>query len=164
VLLKGQTSFDGLATARALAAEAEGADLVLFGMKAIDDDQQQVGPMVAELLGLPCVTVVAEFELEDGKVVCHREVEGGVEIVEAPLPAVITMTKGKFEPRYPSLKGIMAAKKKPLEEKDAQLGESQLQVRELSYPPERPAGRIIGEGVDAVPELVRLLREEAKVF
>lgn len=164
VLLKGQTSFDGLATARAIAAEASGADLLLFGMKAIDDDQQQVGPMVAELLGLPCVSVVAEFELEDGKVVCHREVEGGVEIVEAPLPAVITMTKGKFEPRYPSLKGIMAAKKKPLEEKDAQLGESHMQVRELSYPPERPAGKIVGQGVDAVPELVRLLREEAKVF
>lgn len=165
-LLKGQPTLDGLATARALAEEIRGAnpDLILLGMKAVDDDQQQVGPMLAELLGLPCVTVVAEMEFEDGNVVCHREVEGGVEIVEAPLPAVITLTKGKYEPRYPSLKGIMAAKKKPLEEKDAQLGSSRVTVQSLQPPPERPAGRIVGQGADAVPELVRLLREEAKVI
>ncbi|HEX6940825.1 MAG TPA: electron transfer flavoprotein subunit beta/FixA family protein [Longimicrobiales bacterium] len=166
VLLRGEPTLDGLATARALAAEAKerGAELILFGMKAVDGDQQQVGPMVAELLGLPCVTVVSEFEVADGKVVCHREVEGGVEVVEAPLPAVLTITKGKYEPRYASLKGIMAAKKKPLEEKDAQLGGSRVRIRELRYPPERPAGRIVGEGADAVPELVRLLREEAKAL
>jgi electron transfer flavoprotein beta subunit len=166
VLLKGNVSLDGLATARALANEIQqlAPDLVLFGMKAVDDDQQQVGPMVAEILGLPCISVVAEMEIEDGKVVCHREIEGGVEVVEATLPAVVTMTKGKFEPRYPSLKGIMAAKKKPLEEKPAQLGESRIQVRELSYPPDRPAGRIVGTGVDGVAELVRVLREEAKVL
>lgn len=166
VLLKGEPSMDGLATARALAAELKemGADLILFGMKAVDDDQQQVGAMVAELLGLPCVTVVAKFEVADGRVVCHREVEGGFEVVEAPLPAVITVTKGEYEPRYASLKGIMAAKRKPLEEKDAQSLESRVTVRAMSYPPERPAGRIVGEGPDAVPELVRLLREEAKVL
>ena len=166
VLLKGQPTLDGLATARALAAELKSAkpDLVLLGMKAVDDDQQQVGPMLAELLGLPCVTVVAKFELGGGKVVCHREIEGGVEVVEAPLPAVVTITKGDAVPRYASLKGIMAAKKKPLEERDAQLGASRVQVRSLSSPPERPAGRIVGQGVDAVPELVRLLRDEARVL
>jgi electron transfer flavoprotein beta subunit len=166
ILLKGEASQDGLATARALAAEIKplSPDLVLFGMKAVDDDQQQVGAMVAELLGLPGVTVVAEMEIEEGKVVCHREIEGGVEVVEVALPAVITMTKGKFEPRYPSLKGIMAAKKKPLEEKPAQLGTSRVQLRDLSYPPDRPAGKIVGTGVDAVAELVRVLREEAKVL
>lgn len=166
VLLKGDTTMDGLATAKALAAELKdaGADLILFGMKAADDDQQQVGPMAAELLGLPCVTAVAELSVEDGKVVCEREVEGGVEVSEAALPAVVTMTKGPHEPRYPSLKGIMAAKRKPMEEKDAQLGESRVELRSLEYPPERPAGKIVGEGPDAVPELVRLLREEAKVL
>jgi len=166
VLLKGQPTMDGLATARALAEEIRGAnpDLVLLGMKAIDDDQQQVGPMVAELLGLPCITVVAEMEFEDGKVVCHREIEGGVEIVEAPLPAVVTLTKGKYEPRYPSLKGIMAAKKKPLEEKEAKLGDARISVLSLQPPAERAAGKIVGQGADAVPELVRLLREEAKVI
>ncbi len=166
VLLKAQPTMDGLATAKALAAELKGAqpDLVLLGMKGVDHDQQQVGPMLAELLDLPCITVVSEMEVTDSAVVAHREVEGGVEVVEAPLPALLTITKGKVEPRYPSLKGIMAAKKKPLEEKDAQMGESRLRVTSLTPPADRPPGRIVGTGVDAVPELVRLLREEAKVL
>lgn len=165
-LLKGQPTLDGLATARALAAEikADSPELVLLGMKAADAEQQQVGPMLAELLGVACVTAVAKLEVEGGSVVCHREIEGGIEVVEAPLPAVVTITKGEFEPRYPSLKGIMAAKKKPLDEKEAQLGESRIKVKSMSLPPERPAGRVVGQGVDAVPELVRLLRDEAKVL
>jgi electron transfer flavoprotein beta subunit len=166
VLLKGQVTLDGLATARALAAEIRdvAADLVLLGMKAVDDDQQQVGPMLAELLDLPCITVAAQVEIEGANVVCHREIEGGIEVVEAPVPAVISITKGAFETRYPSLKGIMAAKKKPLEEKDAQLGESRIELRSFTAPSERPAGRIVGQGVDAVPELIRVLRDEAKVL
>ena len=166
ILLKGTTSFDGLSTARALAAEIKAAapDLVLLGMKAVDGDQQQVGPMLAELLGLPCITVAAEIEVADASVVAHREIEGGVEVVETTLPAVVTVTKGKVEPRYPSLKGIMAAKKKPLEEKEAQLGAGRLELESLAPPPDRPPGRIVGTGVDAVPELVRLLREEARVL
>jgi electron transfer flavoprotein beta subunit len=166
VLLRGEVGLDGLATARALAAELRDTDagLILFGMKAVDDDQQQVGPMVAELLGLPCVTVVGEFAIEGDRVVCHREVEGGTEVVEAPLPAVLTITKGKYEPRYASLKGIMAAKKKPLEEKDAAPGASRIEVLGLDYPAERSAGMIVGTGPEAVPELVRLLRDEAKAL
>ncbi len=166
VLLQGDVGMDGLATARAIAAElAERTpDLVFFGMKAVDGDQQQVGLMAAELAGLPAVSVVATVELEDGKAVCHRESEGSVEVLEVPLPAVVTITKGEHEPRYPSLKGIMAAKRKPLEEKPAQVGEERLDVRELTEPPARPEGRIVGEGADAVSELVRLLREEAKVL
>ena len=163
VHLKGEPTLDGLATAKALAAELEGADadLVLFGVKAADDDGQQVGPMTATLLGRPCVTAVATFEVEDGTAVCHREVEGGTEVVEVDLPAVITVTKGPFEPRYASLKGIMAAKRKPLEAKDVDVPEARLKVDALDPPPERPEGRVVGEGPDAVPELVRLLREEA---
>ena len=166
VRLEGTPDMDGLATSRALAAELRdaGADLVLMGMKAVDGDQQQVGPMTAELLGLPCITVAAEILLEDAAIVAHREAEGGIEIVEAPLPAVVTITKGPYEPRYPSLKGIMAAKKKPLDEKQAQLGTSRIRVHTLAPPPERPAGRIVGHGADAVPELVRLLQQEAKVL
>ena len=80
------------------------------------------------------------------------------------LPAVLAAQKGLNEQRYASLKGIMAAKRKPMEEKSAQGGESRLTVRKLAYPPERPAGRIVGEGPDAAPELVRLLREEAKTL
>lgn len=166
ILLKGDAGSDGLATAKALARELEGmgASLVLFGMKGADMDQQQVGPMAATILGLPCATAVSDFDLAGETLTCRREVEGGTESLEMDLPAVVTLTKGKYEPRYASLKGIMAAKRKPLEEKEAQAEESRLIVRQLSYPPERPAGRIIGEGPDAAPELVRLLREEAKAL
>jgi electron transfer flavoprotein beta subunit len=166
ILLKGQPTIDGSATAKALAEEIKthSPDLVLAGMKAVDNDQQQVGVMLAEYLGMPSVSVVAEVEVEGGNIVAHREIEGGVEVVEVPTPSVITTTKGKHEPRYPSLKGIMAAKKKPLEEKDAQLPPSRLKIRSLSTPPERAAGKIVGNGADAVPELVRLLKEEAKVL
>jgi electron transfer flavoprotein beta subunit len=166
LLLQGDVTMDGLATAKALAAELENRDdaLVLFGVKAVDDDQQQVGPMVATLLGRPCVTAVASFEVADGRITCHREVEGGTEVVEVALPAVLTVTKGAFEPRYASLKGIMAAKRKPLERKEATAQASRLTVDALELPPARPEGRVVGEGPEAVTELVRLLREEAKVI
>jgi electron transfer flavoprotein beta subunit len=166
VLLTGEADMDGLATAKALAAELQGADapLVLVGVKAIDDDQQQVGPMLAVLTGRACVTGVSSFEVKDGRAVCQREVEGGSEVVEAELPAVLSITKGEHEPRLASLKGIMAAKKKPLEERPARGGGSRIRVRALREPAPRPAGRIVGEGPDAVPELVRLLREEAKAI
>jgi len=157
---------DGFVTAQALAAELKdgGWDLILFGKMAIDDYNHQVGPMVAELLGLPCVTAVAHLEIEGGRGVAEREIEGGIEVVEFPLPAVLTADKGLNEPRYPALKGIMAAKKKPLEVKVVQLGAGSIEVLAMTPPPERKEGKIVGEGPGAVPELVRLLREEAKVL
>lgn len=166
VLLRGEVTPDGLATAQALAAELKALDapLVLLGVKAADDDQQQVGPMVATLLGRPCATSVSSFEIAGDRIRCRREVEGGTEVVELPLPAVVTITKGPYEPRYPSLKGIMAAKKKPLEVKDAVATTPRIRVEVLELPAERNAGRFIGQGADAVPELVRRLREEANVL
>ena len=167
VLLKAdRIPADALAVAKALAAEVKdgGYDLVLFGKMAVDDYNHGVGPMVAELLGLPCVTAIAKLELEGGKGVAEREIEGGVEVVEFALPAVLTAEKGLNTPRYPALKGIMAAKKKPIEIKPAALGEARIAVTALGLPPDRKAGRIVGEGPDAVPELVRLLREEAKLI
>jgi electron transfer flavoprotein beta subunit len=157
---------DGLETAKALAAELKdgGWDLILFGKMAIDDYNHQVGPMVAELLGLPCVTAVAHLEIDGAKGTAEREIEGGIEVVDFPLPAVLTTDKGLNEPRYPALKGIMAAKKKPLDVKPTQLGAGAAQVVAMTPPPERKEGKIVGEGPDAVPELVRLLREEAKVL
>jgi len=165
-LLVGEPTIDGLATAKVLAAELQGAEapLILFGVKAADDDQQQVGPMVATLLGRPCVTGVSSFEIQGSTAVCQREVEGGSEVVEVDLPAVLTITKSTYEPRYASLKGIMAAKKKPLEQKDAAAAAPKLQVVKLTEPAPRSSGRIVGEGPDAVPELVRLLREQANAL
>jgi len=168
VLLRAQgaVTMDGLATAKGLAAELETREeqLVLFGVKAGDDDQQQVGPMVATLLGRPCASNVTSFEVGEGMLRCHRDVEGGTEVVELDLPAVVTLTKGAFELRFASLKGIMAAKRKPLDVKDVDLPESRLSVERLDYPPERAEGWILGEGADAVPELVQLLRDEANVL
>jgi electron transfer flavoprotein beta subunit len=157
---------DPLAVARALAAEIRGlnADLVWLGKQAVDDDQAQVGPMVAELLELPCATAIATLALEGGRARVEREVEGGREVVELELPAVLTADKGLNEPRYASLKGIMAAKKKPIEEKPAALGEPRLEILALELPAPRKAGRVVGQGAAAVAELVRLLREEAKAL
>ena len=157
---------DGLAIARALAAELKdgGYDLILFGKMAVDSSNQVVGPMTAELLGLPCVTAASKLEITDRQGKARRELEGGAELLEFPLPAVVTIDEGIARPRYPSLKGIMAAKKKPLEIKPAQLGEVRLSVKKMELPPDRAAGRIVGEGAAAVPELVRLLQTEAKVL
>ena len=157
---------DSLAVARALADAVRplGASLVWLGKQAVDDDAAQVGPMLATLLELPCVTVIAAFDLQGGNATVEREIEGGREVIEVTLPAVLTTEKGLNEPRYASLKGIMAAKKKPIEERPAALGEPSLEVVSMALPPPRGAGRIVGEGPAAVPELVRLLREEARVI
>ena len=166
VLLRTDAGVEGLGVARLLADEIRDRpfDLLLFGVKAVDDDLQAVGPMVAELLDLPAATSVTEFEVVDGKVTAQREIEGGVEVLELRIPCALTMTKGAYKPRSASLKGIMAAKKKTIEDKQVEAPTAGVKVGELSYPPERSAGRILGEGPDAVPELLRVLREEAKVI
>jgi len=166
VLLKGEPSPDGLGTAQKLATAIRERefDIVLFGKQAVDDDNLQVPLMVAELLDVPAAAVVVDLEVDGNSVTATREIEGGHEIFEFELPAVVAAQKGLNEPRYPSLKGIMAAKKKPLEEVDAGDAEARLEVLEMMGPPERTGGEIVGEGPDAVPELVRKLREEAKVI
>ena len=157
---------DGLAIAKALAAELKdgGYDLVLFGKHAFDSSAGVVGTATAELLGMACVTAASQLSVESGKGTARRELEGSAEILSFSLPAVVTIDEGIARPRYPSLKGIMGAKKKPLESKPAQLGPVRVTVQKEELPPERPAGRIIGEGVAAIPELVKLLQNEAKVL
>jgi electron transfer flavoprotein beta subunit len=166
VLIKTDQVLDSLATAKALAAAIKEIpyDLILSGKQGVDDDNLQVGPMVAELLNIPCVTYISELKLENGKATVKREVEGGMEIVEATLPVMFTAEKGLNEPRYPALRGIMMAKKKTIQEKQMQLDALKIQIVNIEYPPTRKGGKIVGQGVDAVPELVRLLREEAKVI
>jgi electron transfer flavoprotein beta subunit len=158
--------FDGMAIAHALAAELKGStyDLILFGRMATDTANGTVGPMTAELLGLPCVTGISQLDIASGRGTARRDLEGASETVQFPLPAVLTIDEGIARPRLPSLKGIMAAKKKPLEVKPAQLGTPNLVVEAMELPADRPPGRIIGEGADAVPELLRLLQTEAKVL
>ncbi len=169
ILVKGGTNFDGAAVAGILAAVLRGKkfDLLLFGKQAVDDDGFQVPTGVAHLLDLPRVNVCTALEVEGGRARARRQIEGGEESVELPLPCVVSVQKGIngiHDPRYPSLKGIMAAKKKPVETVDAAVVEARLEVVKMELPPDRPPGRIVGQGVEAVPELVRLLREEAKVL
>lgn len=167
VLLKVDAlPLDPFPVASALADElrAGGFDLILCGKIAADDSSHATGVMVAELLGLPAVSAVSSLVIADGKGTAEREIEGGVEVAEFALPAVITAEKGLNEPRYPALKGIMAAKKKPLEVKPTTLAATGLAVVELAYPAERKGGRIVGEGADAVPALIEALQTEAKVL
>jgi electron transfer flavoprotein beta subunit len=161
-----EVPFDGLAIARALATELKDGnyDLILFGRMATDTASGTVGPMTAELLGLPLVTSISQLEIGNGRGKARRDLEGASETVEFPLPAVLTIDEGIARPRLASLKGIMAAKKKPLEVRPAQLGKPHLVVEMMELPAERPPGRIIGEGAEAVPELLRLLQTEAKVL
>lgn len=147
-------------------------DLILGGFRAIDDGSAQVAGRVAEILNVPVVNVVTKLEIEGGKALATREIEGGSEVVEVSLPAVITAQKGLNEPRYPSMKGIMKAKKKPMKKMtlaDTGLDESQVapKVKAISFslPEARQAGKIIpGEAAQAAQELAKLLREEAKVI
>ncbi len=169
-------ALDALGTAKALAAAAKGGayDFYWFGQKGVGFDESLVGPMFAELMGVPHVGSVIKLELGDGKVVAHREIEGAHEVVECTLPAVLTAQKGLNEPRYASLKGIMAAKKKPIAEKklselgvpEADPAQAKTRWRKLELPPARQAVKLVSpdDPAAAGKELVRLLREEAKVI
>ena len=167
VLIKAEhVPEDPLVVARALAAELEqgGYDLILFGKLSIDNYDQAVGTMVAELLGLPSVSAITRLEVTDNMATAQREVEGGLEVIEFSLPAIVTAEKGLNEPRYPALRGIMLAKKKPLDIKDVELDAGGIEILGLSLPPDRKDGRIVGEGPEAVTALVDALRNEAKVI
>jgi electron transfer flavoprotein beta subunit len=175
----GVALWDPLAVATVLAAAAKkaGFDLILTGKQGVDHDWSQAGIILAELLDLPHVSVVVHLTVDPGakKGQAKREIEGGDELVDFELPAVITAQKGLNEPRYASLKGIMAVKKKVIPEwtladlgvDPATVGESAASVRfvEFSLPPARQAGRILeGEPKDTARELVRILHKEAKVL
>jgi electron transfer flavoprotein beta subunit len=169
---------DSLAVARILAAAIKNVpfNLIIAGQRGVDEDNYQVGAALAEFLGIPHVSLVVKAELLDGKIRCHRVIEGGSVVVEAPLPALFTTQRGLNEPRYASLPGIMKAKKKPLEVKTlADLGIEpatvgpagrKVVVKGLRLPPQRQAVRMItGETPEAVAaELVRVLHDEAKLI
>jgi len=166
VLLKDENPKDSFSVAKALAEEIKSQDakLVFMGKQSVDYDNSIVGQLTAELLGYNCVSVVVKLSIEGDRIIAEREIEGGREVVETSLPAIITCQKGLNEPRYASLKGIMAAKKKVIEEKPAATSAPTIEVLSMTLPAGKQPGRIIGSDASAVPELVRLLREEAKVI
>jgi len=167
VLLKSAEAGDPLAVARLIAdyAKDKGFDLIMMGHKGYGGDNASVGPMVAELLGVAQANVVTKLELGEGSFRAEREGEGGTEILEGSLPVVVTAQRGLNEPRYASLKGIMAAKKKPIEEVAAGAVGAASSVSALALPPTRSEGkRIAGDPPAQAKALVELLRDEAKVL
>ena len=167
ILVKGELPFgDASAAASALvpALKELAPDLCFFGKQAIDDDNLQVPAYVAAAMNWPLVTVVTKLEVKDGKAVAQRQVEGGTEVVEAPLPAAVSCQKGLNIPRFASLPNIMKAKKKPLDEKPLTASAPKLTVLGLTPPPARKAGRIVGQGADAAAALIQALQNKAKVI
>lgn len=166
ILVKNDGALDSLAIARILAKvmSDEKPELVLLGKQAIDDDSNQVGQMLAEMLAWPQATFASKVEFADKKVTVTREVDGGLEAIAFDLPAVITTDLRLNEPRYASLPGIMKARKKELKEVPAEsLGVDlapKLKVKTLAAPPKRQAGKKVG----SVQELVQVLHTEAKVI
>ncbi len=168
---------DAISTARVLSAAIKTLqyDIVLCGKLAVDTNNGQVGQMVAEFLGIPHETFITRLEVKDGKAVIEREVEGGKEVVETTLPALFTTEKDLNKPRYPSLPGIMKAKKKEVtildlgalkvDEKSVGSAGSLVRLSDITMPPKRTGGKILeGEAPDAVKELVKSLHEELKVI
>jgi electron transfer flavoprotein beta subunit len=166
LLTTDQWVFDGAATAQALAAwiKTQPCNLVLCGRQASDSDNNQLAANLATRLGFACVTEVTKLALENGVFTAERDIEGAREVVTCKTPAVISCHKGLNEPRLPNLKGIMAAKKKPLEEAPAQLPAATVEIVSLTLPPARAAGKIVGNGAAAVPALIAALRNEAKAL
>lgn len=169
-------SLGALATARILSTviKQNDFDLIIAGQRAVDGDQWQVGTAVAEHLDIPNVSLVIKQEIADGKIRCHRTIEGGTVVLESPLPALITTQRGLNEPRYASLPGVMKAKRKPLETLtlddlglDAgELAKTGTRIVAMAPPPQRTAGRMIDAETDQAKAaaLVKVLHEEAKVI
>jgi electron transfer flavoprotein beta subunit len=163
---------DAYTTAAALAAAIKSIpfDMIFCGQRAIDDDSGQVGAILADLLDIPQMTVVTKVDVDGKSVKVIRPIEGAQLLIESPLPCLITAQKGLNEPRYASLPGIMKAKKKPVDVKDAAaLGvtvDVKARVVKTVPPPARTPGKIICGDDPAIKakELARLLREEAKVI
>jgi len=169
---------DPLATAKILAAAIKEIpfELIIAGHRAVDEDNYQVASGVAELLGIPQISMVVKAELLNGKIKCQRTIEGGTVTVEASMPAMFTTQRGLNEPRYASLPGIMKAKKKPVDVKTlADLGidptsvgqaNRKVKIKALNFPPQRQAVRMIeGETAqDKAAGLVKVLHEEVKLI
>jgi electron transfer flavoprotein beta subunit len=171
----GET-FDGLRTAKIIAQVLKTKhteyDLLLFGKQSVGADNAQVPSMVAALMDLPQVNVVTDLEIEGNQASALREIEGAREKITFSLPAVISAQKGLNEPRYETLKGIMAAKRKEipvisLDELGLQPDELEVKIEliKMESPPEREAGKVIDdEPGEAAKKLAEFLRQDAKVI
>ncbi len=159
--------WDPIATARAIVETVQvkrdqgtDFDILLFGNEAADTGDYQVGIRVAHALDLPCVTGIKALEIRDGTAIAKREVSGGWEVYEVPLPAVFTVKEGINVPRYPSLRGRMMAKRKEIEHIEPERNGGGLQKLRLRVPEEENGGAVIlGEDREAVPKVIEILKE-----
>lgn len=175
ILIDGDSlSGDEHTIAKVLAAVIKDLDydIILGGYMAVDDGSAQVGPRLAEELGIPHISTITRLEIDGNDVKVEKDVEGDVAYMEATLPILVTAQQGLNDPRYPSLPGIMKAKRKPLERltvDDLAIDEDEIaaktEVLDVFLPPEKSAGRILdGELDDQVAELIDILRQEKKVI
>ncbi len=139
-------------------------ELVLMGRQSIDYDSFQMPSLVGELVDYPSVSVISKLEIDNGKAKAERDIEGGKELVEITLPAVISAQKGLNSPRYPKLPDIMKAKRKPIEEIDAEQTESKVSVLSMELPRTERVGKVLGDTEDDIAEVVRALKEDAKAI
>jgi electron transfer flavoprotein beta subunit len=166
ILIETNESYDSFTVAKNLSNVLKdlAPDIIFFGKQSIDFDGSIVPAMVGELLNLPFINVVTKLEINGINVTAEREIEGGKEIIQSSLPLLIGAQKGLNNPRYPNLKSIMASKNKPIEERKAEYKGNLTEIIEMSLPKAKGSGKIFVNGVSDVPELVKLLREEAKVI
>jgi len=166
ILIKAEDAVEPLSVAKLLKAvvETEAPQLVLLGKQAIDDDSNQTGQMLAALLGWSQATFASEIKLDGDRATVTREVDGGLQVIEATLPTVVTVDLRLNEPRYASLPNIMKAKKKPLEDKTAADFGVSIAPRLKVLKTEEPAARSAGVKVGSVAELVTKLKVEAAVL
>lgn len=166
VLVKAENISDSYFIIHNLAEIAKeiSPDLILLGKQSVDYDSLQVAPSLAEMLGLPSISLVSKLTIEGNKVRAERDVEGGKEVLEASLPCVISAQKGLNDPRYPKLPDIMKAKQKPIEERNAVEASSRTSVLQMTIPSKKRAGKVLTDSDGDIAELARLLHEEAKVI
>jgi electron transfer flavoprotein beta subunit len=166
VLIKGDDPADSSYVAENIAkyAKTYNPDLIFLGKQSVDYDSLQLPSILAEKLGMPSVSVVSKLTIEGGKATAERDIEGGRETVEAILPCIISCQKGLNEPRYPKLPDIMKAKKKPIEEIEAEKIDPKVTVLGMEIPSKKRVGTILTDSDEDIKELVKLLHEEAKII
>lgn len=161
-----ESNLDSFAVAKNLSevAKASNYDVIILGRQSIDYDSFQMVSMLAELLELPSVSMVTKLEINGSDVKGERDIEGGKEIFETSLPALFSVQKGINEPRYPKLPQIMKAKSKPIDSRPAISTDKYTTVLSMEIPAKQRVGKILSDSDSDINELVRLLREEAKVI
>ena len=166
ILVKGKENPDSYYVAENLAAVAKDVnpDLILLGKQSVDYDSLQIPSALAELLGMPSISVVSKLDVEADKLTAERDIEGGKEVLEASLPCVISAQKGLNEPRYPKLPDIMKAKAKPIDQRDAVDAAERTSVHKMELPLSQRVGKILSDSDEDIAAVVKMLHEDAKVI